>query len=156
MQHKNLAIPLTYLSDSGPKQIFLALLLALLITDTIPSEIQVKCRREKSGKKPKSYSSKRPGNQTLLNNLQKDLDELAQSEKDRDRAKMDQAVIDLKASVQKMSVNLDDFVAKDGKMSKNLENQIEGMADKVSYHQTLTPESMSKSNQFQWTLFSKR
>ena len=65
-------------------------------------------KREK-WKKPKSYSSKRPGNQTLLNNLQKDLDELAQSEKDRDRAKMDQAVIDLKASVQKMSVNLDDL-----------------------------------------------
>ena len=81
---------------------------------------------------------------------------LIKNRDDNIEAKMDQAVIDLKASLQKMSVNLDDFIAKDGKMSKNLENQIEGMADKVSYHQTLTPESMSKSNQFQWTLFSKR
>ena len=66
--------------------------------------------------------------------MQKDLEELEQSEKDRDHnieAKMDPAVIDLKASVQQMSVNLDDFIGKDGKMSKNLENQIEGMKDKV-------------------------
>ena len=61
---------------------------------------------------------------------------LIKNRDDNIEAKMDQAVIDLKASLQKMSVNLDDFIAKDGKMSKNLENQIEGRSDKVSELET--------------------
>ena len=69
---------------------------------------------------------------------------LIKNRDDNIEAKMDQAVIDLKAALQKMSVNLDVFITKDGKMSKNIENQIEGMSDKVLELETTRSEAPSK------------
>ena len=114
-------------------RIFLAVLLALLLADTITgSPTSRRTRREKKTRKRKSSSG---GSRTLLKQLKVQLNELKLSEETRDNnieAKMDKAINDLKDSVAEMHSNLNKFIAEDKKINYNMKSKIEGMSSKVS------------------------
>ena len=115
-------------------RIFLALLLALLIADTITG---ASTRRKKKSKKSKKTTKggRRSGSRTLLKGLSTKLDDLAKAEEHRDDAieeKMDHAVADLKKSVGDMHTNLNNFINEDTAASSNMAKQIEDMTAQVS------------------------
>ena len=115
-------------------RIFLALLLALLIADTITG---ASTRRKKKSKKSKKTTKggRRSGSRTLLKGLSTKLDDLAKAEEHRDDAieeKMDQAIADLKKSVGDMHTNLNNFINEDTAASSNMAKQIEDMTAQVS------------------------
>jgi len=114
-------------------RIFLAVLLALLLAETITgSPTSRRTRREKKTRKRKSSSG---GSRTLLKQLKVQLNELKLSEETRDNnieAKMDKAIKDLKDSVAEMHSNLNTFIGEDKKINYNMKSKIEGMSSKVS------------------------
>jgi len=123
-------------------RIFLALLLALLIADTITGmTTRSRRRKTKEGerkrrpKKPKSGSKTPSSSKKLLNKLTEELQRLAQAEENRDtniEAKMDKAIEDLTTSVAKMHDNLNAFIKKDEKISNGVKNQIQEVSAQVS------------------------
>jgi len=114
-------------------RIFLAVLLALFLAETITgSPTSRRTRREKKTRKRKSSSG---GSRTLLKQLKEQLNELKLAEETRDNnieAKMDKAINDLKDSVAEMHSNLNTFIAEDKKINYNMKSKIEGMSSKVS------------------------
>ena len=113
-------------------RIFLALLLALLIADTITG--MTTRSRKRRPKKPKSGSKRPSSSKKLLNKLTEELQRLAQAEENRDtniEAKMDKAIEDLTTSVAKMHANLNTFIKKDEKISSGVKNQIQDMSETV-------------------------
>merc|ERR1711874_579563 len=115
-------------------RIFLAVLLALLLADTITGSPTRRTRREK-GQKTRKRKSSSSGSRTLLKNLNKQLSELKVAEETRDKnieEKMDKAIDDLKASVKNMHDRLNQFIKDDGEISSNMKAQIDDMSIQVS------------------------
>merc|ERR1712212_727138 len=95
-------------------RIFLAVLLALLLADTITGSPTRRTRREK-GQKTRKRKSSSSGSRTLLKNLNKQLSELKVAEETRDKnieEKMDQAIDELKTAVKAMHTELKEFIEK--------------------------------------------
>ena len=108
-------------------RIFLALLLTLLIADTIAGASTRRGKKRRKNQKKKSSSS----SGKLLKSLTKKLDDLAQAEQSRDDAiqdKMDQAVEDLTNSVKNMHDSLNEFINKDTAVSSKMKNQVKDMS----------------------------
>merc|ERR1711974_493995 len=115
-------------------RIFLAVLLALVLADTITGSPTSRRTRREKGEKTRKRKSSSGGSRTLLKKLNKQLNELKVAEETRDtniEAKMDKAIDELKTAVKAMHSELKEFIEKDEAISSSMKTQIDDMSAKV-------------------------